>query len=191
MASPAASPDAETVTRLLHAASRGEAGAIDAIFPLVYGDLQRLARKVRGGRAGETLNTTALVHEAYLRLSGSAELDWAGRQHFFRVAARAMRQVVVRDAERRHALKRGGGTETVTLNEAVHGGPVADDELLALDEALGQLEVLAPRQAAVVEIRFFAGLTAEETADVLGISTPTVQRDWRLARVWLARALAA
>ena len=184
-------PPADAVTRLLHAASRGRADALDEVFPLVYAELQRLARSVRRNGAGETLNTTALVHEAYLKLVRSDGMEWAGRQHFFRVAARAMRQVVVRDAERRKTAKRGGGRAAITLDESVHGGTASDAEVLALDEALGKLEALDERQAAVVEIRFFAGLTIEETADVLGVSAPTVQRDWRLARVWLARALAA
>ncbi|WP_198948811.1 ECF-type sigma factor [Rubrivirga sp. SAORIC476] len=179
------------MTRLLHAASRGEPDALDEVFPLVYGELQRLARKVRSGRAGDTLNTTALVHEAYLKLVRTDDVAWNGRQHFFRVAARAMRQVLVRDATRRQTAKRGGGQAPVELNETMHGAAMADDDVLALDEALGRLEALDARQAAVVEIRFFTGLTLEETAETLGVSVPTVSRDWRMARVWLARALAA
>ena len=180
-----------SVTRLLHAASRGEPDALDEVFPLVYGELQRLASKVRSGRAGDTLNTTALVHEAYLKLVRTDDVAWNGRQHFFRVAARAMRQVLVRDATRRQTAKRGGGQAPVELNETMHGAAMADDDVLALDEALGRLEALDARQAAVVEIRFFTGLTLEETAETLGVSVPTVSRDWRMARVWLARALAA
>ena len=180
-----------SVTRLLHAASRGEPDALDEVFPLVYGELQRLARKVRSGRAGDTLNTTALVHEAYLKLVRTDDVAWNGRQHFFRVAARAMRQVLVRDATRRRTAKRGGGQVAVSLDEALHGGTMADDDVLALDEALGRLEALDARQAAVVEIRFFTGLTLEETAQALDVSVPTVSRDWRMARAWLARALAA
>ncbi|MEM1055342.1 MAG: ECF-type sigma factor [Bacteroidota bacterium] len=190
MPSPA-DPFDPSVTRLLDAASRGESDALDEVFPLVYGELQRLARKVRSGRAGATLNTTALVHEAYLKLVRTDGMEWAGRQHFFRVAARAMRQVLVRDATRRQTDKRGGGQAPVALNEAFHGGTMADEDMLALDEALKRLESLDARQAAVVEIRFFTGLTLEETADTLGVSVPTVSRDWRMARVWLARALAA
>lgn len=190
MPSPADPVDG-SVTRLLDAASRGEPDALDEVFPLVYGELQQLARKVRSGRAGATLNTTALVHEAYLKLVRSDDVAWAGRQHFFRVAARAMRQVLVRDATRRQTAKRGGGHADVSLDEALHGGTMADDDVLALDEALERLETLDARQAAVVEIRFFTGLTLEETAEALGVSVPTVSRDWRMARVWLARALAA
>jgi len=184
-------PLADAVTRLLNEASQGRSDALDEVFPVVYDELQRLARLVRRGRAGETLNTTALVHEAYLKLSRSEDMAWDGRRHFFRVAARAMRQVLVRDAERRLADKRGGGQSARTLVEGLHGAPATDDEVLALHEALGRLEALDARQAAVVEVRFFAGLTLDETADVLGVSVPTVVRDWRLARVWLARALAA
>jgi RNA polymerase sigma factor (TIGR02999 family) len=188
---PGRPPLADAVTRLLNEASGGRAGALDEVFPAVYDELQRLARMVRAGRAGETLNTTSLVHEAYLKLVRSEGVAWEGRRHFFRVAARAMRQVVVRDAERRRTDKRGGGRAATTLVEGLHCAPATDDEILALHDALARLEALDARQAAVVEVRFFAGLTLDETADVLGVSVPTVTRDWRLARVWLARELAA
>lgn len=187
---PDPTPSSQVVTRLLQAASAGREGALDEMLPLVYEELRRLAGLVRRRGAGDTLNTTAVVHEAYLKLVRS-DVAWADRQHFFRVAARAMRQVVVRDAERRRAAKRGGGRAAVTLHEDLHGGPATDAELLDLDRALRHLEQLDARQAAVVEIRFFAGLTIEETAAALAVSAPTVERDWRMARVWLARALAA
>lgn len=178
------------VTRLLHDAESGREGALDEVFPVVYDELQRLARMVRRDRSGQVC-TTALVHEAYLRLVQSEHLSWSGRRHFFRLAARAMRQVLVRDAERRQSGKRGGGVAPVTLNEDLHAAPATDAQLLDLHEALDRLHALDERQAAVIEIRFFAGLSIEETADVLGVSTPTVSRDWKLARVWLSRALAA
>ena len=158
----------------------------------VYEQLRRMASVHRLRYMGTpSVCTTALVHEAYLKLVRTDDVAWNGRQHFFRVAARAMRQVLVRDATRRQTAKRGGGQAPVELNETMHGAAMADDDVLALDEALGRLEALDARQAAVVEIRFFTGLTLEETAETLGVSVPTVSRDWRMARVWLARALAA
>lgn len=178
------------VTELLRAASAGDAASFDRAFSRVYDELHRLARQVRVGRASDTLGATALVHEAYLKLLPSLGTDWEGRRHFLRVAARAMRQVLVGAARERMAEKRGGGEFSVTLDEAAHATPVRADALLALDEALERLAQLDARQARVVELRYFAGLTAEETADVLGISTPTVQRDWRAARAWLGVQLA-
>ncbi|MEM0962917.1 MAG: ECF-type sigma factor [Bacteroidota bacterium] len=179
------------MTQLLREAADGRAGALDEALPLVYDELRRLAAAVRQQGTGATLDTSALVHEAYLRLAQTdGAVPWAGRQHFLRVAARAMRQVLVRNAEHRGAAKRGGGVADVTLADDLHGRPPTDDEVLDLDQALQRLDAINTRQAAVVEVRFFAGLTVEETADVLGVSAPTVARDWRLARVWLARELA-
>lgn len=183
--------DSGLVTQLLREAADGRAGALDEALPLVYDELRRLAAAVRQQGTGATLDTSALVHEAYLRLAQTdGAVPWAGRQHFLRVAARAMRQVLVRNAEHRGAAKRGGGVADVTLADDLHGRPPTDDEVLDLDQALQRLDAINTRQAAVVEVRFFAGLTVEETADVLGVSAPTVARDWRLARVWLARELA-
>jgi RNA polymerase sigma factor (TIGR02999 family) len=179
-------PPAGELTTLLRAASAGDARAFDRAFEHVYDELHRLARRVRGGRAGDTLGATALVHEAYLKLAPAAQPAWEGRHHFLRVAARAMRQVLVGVARERIAAKRGGGDLAITLDEAAHAAPVRSVELLALDEALTRLAALDERQARVVELRYFAGLTSEEVADVLGISVPTVQRDWRAARAWLA-----
>ncbi len=178
-----------TVTRLLHAASDGDSGALDRLFPIVYDELRRLARVVRRGKAGQTLNTTALVHEAYLKLTPSREMDWNDRKHFMRVAARAMRQVLVSAARKRTALKRGGDEVDVSFDEAVHGSTVRLDRFLALDDLLTRFEAVAPRQAKVVECRFFAGLTIPETADALDVSEATVNRDWRAARAWLAARL--
>ena len=178
--------DAGEISALLHAAGQGDAEAFDRAFARVYDELHRLARQVRGGRASDTMSATALVHEAYLKLLPSAGTRWDGRRHFLRVAARAMRQVLVSAARERLAAKRGGGAEhAITLDEAAHATPVRAEELVALDDALERLAALDERQARVVELRWFAGLTAEETAAVLGISTPTVQRDWRAARAWL------
>ena len=159
--------------------------ATDALFREVYAELKRLAQGVRAGRVGETLCTTALVHEAYLKLAGANRIEWQGRIHFLGVAARAMRQVLV-DAARHHGReKRGGGAWAVTFEESDHEMPMRPTELLALDAALERLGALDERQVRVVEFRFFAGLTVEETAAVLGVSVPTVHRDWRAARAWL------
>ena len=179
------------VTQLLQAVRSGDARAVDGLFARVYDELRRLAHQVRRGRAGETLCTTALVHEAYVKLLPSEDMSWESRAHFFAVAARAMRQVLVDAARRRVAEKRGGGdAQFVTLGDEAHAPPVRSEELLALDEALHCLAALDERRARVVEYRFFAGLTAEETAKVLGVSVPTVERDWRAARAWLTRELA-
>ena len=182
------------VTRLLSAAGDGDAEAFRQVFDVVYDELHRLARQVRRGRASETMNTTALIHEAYLHLLPSRDLEWKNRGHFLAVAARAMRQVLVRAAEKRTAEKRGGGQVPVELNEAIHSDlddaiPVTPERIVALDEALHRLDEFAPRQARVVECRFFAGLSVEETAVALTISEPTVKRDWKAARAWLAREL--
>jgi RNA polymerase sigma factor (TIGR02999 family) len=172
-------------------AARGDGAMLDALFPLVYAELRRLARAARARGAGETLCTTALVHEAYLKLAPSAGAGWEGRAHFFGAAARAMRQLLV-DAARRHGrAKRGGGVREVTLGDDAAAAPARGDELLALDEALDRLAALDARQARVVELRFFAGLTSQEAAEVLGVSVPTVERDWRAARAWLRLAMRA
>jgi RNA polymerase sigma factor (TIGR02999 family) len=173
----------------VQAARGGDRQAFDALFERVYQELRRLGSRVRHGRAGDTIRTTALVHEAYLKLLASAHVDWHDRAHFLAVAARAMRQVLVNAAHERLAAKRGGGEWAVTLDDSESAAPVRAEELVALDEALGRLAALNDRQARVVEHRFFAGLTAAETAAVLGVAEPTVHRDWRAARAWLAREL--
>jgi RNA polymerase sigma factor (TIGR02999 family) len=189
---PASAAEAGDVTRLLRLAQAGDAGAFETAFARVYDELRRLAERVRRGQPSDTLNATALVHEAWLKLAPASASDWAGRRHFLNVAARAMRQVLVDAARERLAAKRGGGVVAVTLDgaagEAV-AAAVRDEEVLALDEALARLAQLDERQARVVELRWFAGFTAEETAEALGISTPTVQRDWRAARAWLTLQL--
>ena len=181
-------PLPDDVGAWLAAARAGDTAAWNALYTRLYDELHRLARRVRAGRAGETLSTTALVHEAYFKLRPSADLDWAGRAHFFAVAARAMREVLVTAARRRGTAKRGGDAVAVTFGDDL-AQPARPDAVLALDEALARLATLDARRARVVELRFFAGLTAPETAAVLGVSVPTVERDWRTARAWLADAL--
>ena len=161
----------------------------DALFDELYAALRRRARGLRRRGAAHTLNTTGLVHEAYLKLRGHD--GWESREHFLNTAARAMRQVLVNAAEARVAAKRGGGAWVVTLDERLGLAPARPEEILALDEALGRLEQLSARQARVVECRYFAGLSVEETATALGVGTATVQRDWRFARAWLQQTLAA
>jgi len=182
--------DAKRITETLEAAAAGDAGALDRLLPVLYREMRRLAASyLRNERPGHTLQPTALAHEAYLRLIGQEEPRWENRAHFLGVAARAMREVLVDHARRKKALKRGGGQAIAMLDEGelVAGGrPVAFDDL---DQALCDLARLSERQARVVELRYFGGLTTEETAHVLGISPATVKRDWALARAWLYREL--
>ena len=185
-------PDSSEVTQLLDALNRGEDDALDRLFPLVYAELRRLAGQVRRGPSMETLNTTALVHEAYLRLADGALADFEGRSHFLGVAAKAMRHVLVDHARKRHAKKRGGDLARIDLTDAASlaGAPERDGAVLALDRALEHLAELDERKARVVECRFFGEMSVEETSAALGISTATVKRDWRMAQAWLYRALA-
>jgi RNA polymerase sigma factor (TIGR02999 family) len=178
------------VTRLLLQWKGGDAAALDRLLPLVYSELRRIAaRHLKRERPGHSLQPTALVHEAYLRLVDAANVDWHERAQFFGLAARLMRQILVDHARTRDAAKRGGGTPKVSLEEAPepHRGP--DIDLIALDEALGQLAALDPQQGRVVELRYFGGLTIEETAEVIGVSPATVKRDWTMAKAWLRREL--
>jgi RNA polymerase sigma factor (TIGR02999 family) len=175
------------------ASERAVSGAerpADDLFARVYASLKGLAHAVRRGRTGETLDTTALVLEAFLKLATSAECAWKDEVHFFAVAARAMRQIVVDAARRELALKRGGGggdrVHMVSYDDELHTPPIRPDELVALDDALERLAAVDPRRARVVEHRIFAGLSTAETARLLGISTGTVERDWRAARAWLS-----
>ncbi|MEM6327819.1 MAG: sigma-70 family RNA polymerase sigma factor [Bacteroidota bacterium] len=178
------------VTLLLERARDGDTRAFDQLVPLVYDELRALARRQRQLRgAHETLNTTAIVHEAYERMAGT-QTPLADRQHFFRVASRVMRSVIVDRARAQSAQKRGGKDRPVSLEEERLVPPEQAEEVLALDEALDQLAVLSERQAEVVQLRYFVGLTIPETADVLGISPATVKREWTVARAWLHDALA-
>ncbi len=182
--------EAKEITRLLVAAGEGDPGAMDEVFASVYPRLRQLARSRRRDWKGHpTLNTTALIHEAYLKVASSQGAEYADRGHFFAVAARAMRQVLINYAERKRTAKRGGGGAQVTLREHDLVSDDAVDEVLALDQALRGLERLSDRQARVVECLFFAGLSVAETAEALGTSPATVKRDWTAARAWLYREM--
>ncbi len=163
--------------------------SLDQLFSMAYEELRRLASSVRRGDPSATLNPTALVHEAWIKLAGSPAVSASSPLHFKRIAARAMRQVLVDAARRRNALKRGAGQALVTFDESVQEAAASADEVLALDAALAQLARLNPRQAAMVESRFFGGLDSRETAEVLEVSEATVLRDWRAAKAWLAQEL--
>lgn len=163
--------------------------AVDQLFVSAYQELRRLAATVRGDTPGVTLSPTDLVNEAWLKLSASANLRPTSRLHFKRIAARAMRQVLVEAARRRNAAKRGGGTALVTFDEALEEAPSTPEEVLALDAALERLNQISPRQALMVESRFFGGLDVAETAELLQVSEATILRDWRAARAWLADEL--
>jgi RNA polymerase sigma factor (TIGR02999 family) len=181
--------DTEAFSEALKSVKRGDTAALDRLLPVVYGEMRRLAASyLRAERKGHTLQPTALAHEAYLRLVGLRDFPWQNRAHFMGMAARAMRGILVDHARRRKAQKRGGGAAQVPIDTAVMGGaaPVGFDDL---DRALQDLARLSERQARVVELRFFGGLTIEETAEVLEISPVTVKRDWTFARAWLYREL--
>jgi RNA polymerase sigma factor (TIGR02999 family) len=185
-----AGSDVQEITQLLLAAGRGHDGALDEVFASVYPRLRQLARsRRRGWQGNHTLDTTALIHEAYLKVASSNNSRYESRNHFFAVAAQAMRQVLINYAEKKGAQKRGGGAAHVTLHEADAISDDALDEILTLDAALKRLEAMSPRQARVVECLFFAGFTVEETADALETSPATVKRDWSAARAWLYREM--
>jgi RNA polymerase sigma factor (TIGR02999 family) len=186
----------DTVHHLLNELRSGDRRAFDRLFPLVYEELRRVAGHQRRRWDGDdSLNTTALVHEAYLRLAGASSMAWENQPHFLAVASRAMRQILIDNAKRRRAAKRGGGLRRIPFEEieaALEGGDVADagaDALVALDEALRRLEEHDVRQGRIVECRFFGGMAIEETATALGISAATVKRGWAMAQAWLYREL--
>ena len=181
----------DRVTELLVAASNGNQAAFDELFPLVYDVLRRIAhRKLVGERSGHTLATTDLVHEAYLKLVKLDRIEWQGRAQFLAVAARAMRNILVDYAIRRKSDKRGGGFTRVTLQDELAINEAWGSDVLAVHGALERLEELDERQARVVECRFFAGMSIEETAAALGVSVASIKRDWAMARAWLNRELA-
>jgi RNA polymerase sigma factor (TIGR02999 family) len=180
----------EDVTGLLVAWRDGNPQALDELIPIVYAELRRIARqRLRGERSGHSLQPTALTHEAFLRLFGARQVDWQDRAHFFAVASQLMRRILVEHARNRGAAKRGGGATRVTLDEVDAPAESADVDVVALHEALARLEAVDPRQSRIVELRYFGGLSIEETAEVLGASPATIKRDWRVAKLWLRRAL--
>jgi RNA polymerase sigma factor (TIGR02999 family) len=181
----------QDVTQLLQAWSRGEASALEKLLPLVYAELRRRARRYMAReRPDHTLQTTDLIHETYLRLVGAKPVDWQNRSHFFALSARLMRQILVDHARSRGYRKRGGGRRQVDLDEGLVCGEL-DWDLVQLDEALQALGAADARKGHVVELRFFGGLSAEETAQVLEVSPQTVLRDWRLSKAWLLRHMSA
>ena len=178
--------DADDFTELLRAHARGDDAALERLFPQVYDELRRMAGgRMRHERPDHTLGATELVHEAFFRLVKLDRIDWRGRAHFLAIASQAMRNVLLDHAEARGAQKRGGGARAVTIDRLEIPNDMPTDEVLALCEALQRLEKLEPRQARVVECRFFGGLNIDETAEALGISPATVSRDWTIARAWL------
>jgi RNA polymerase sigma factor (TIGR02999 family) len=180
----------ENITELLVDWSHGDQQALDALMPLVYDELRRLARsQMRRERPGQTLQTTGLVHEAYLRLVDQKKVTWQNRAHFFGIAAKMMRRVLLDRAKKRLRNKRGAGAEEVPIDNAVVAGEPLDMNVVALDEALGRLEKIDPQRAQIVELRYFGGLANEEASKVLGISPATVQRQWAGARAWLYHEL--
>lgn len=188
----AATPDKGEVTRWLIAGSEGDAYALESLLPLVYEELHRQAvRFFRRERAGHTLQPTALVSEVYLRLINQHEVSWQNRAQFFGIAAQMMRRVLVSHARGREAEKRGGAAQHITLEEELAAAPQRDVNVLALDDALTRLETIDPDKSRMVELRFFSGLSVEETAEVMGVSPRTIDRQWRTAKAWLHREISA
>jgi RNA polymerase sigma factor (TIGR02999 family) len=192
---PTAGAPTHEITALLRAWEEGQAAALDDLIPVVYRELKRLARRHMRGRDGETLQTTAVVHEAYLRLVEMRDVRWADRAHFYAVSARIMRGILVDAARARCAQKRGGVSgragllRDIDLDQVPDMGSVRAGEILAIHDALEQLATMDPRQAHVVEMRFFVGLSVDETAAVLKVSPQSVMRDWKLAKAWLRREI--
>ena len=178
------------ITGLLLDWGNGDKAALDRIIPLVYQELRRVAhRQMRRERAGDTLQTTALINEAYLRLIDYRQVRPRDRAHFLAIAAQAMRRILIERARSRHSAKRGSGGQKVSLDEV---GDVSDEraaDLVALDDALNNLAIIDPRKAQIVELKYFGGMTIPETAEILEVSTPTIERDWQMARIWLHREI--
>lgn len=187
---PTPSPSQQEVTQLLGDWSGGDEGALGKLIPLVQPELHRLAHYYMSReRTGHTLQTTELLDEAYLRLVDNTKPRWQNRTHFIAAAAQLMRRIMVDHARQRHSRKRGGGALKVTLDEAAFVTETRSDQLLALDDALGRLAMLDPRKSQIVELRYFGGLTVEETAEFVKLSLRTVRREWNMAKAWLHRAL--
>ncbi len=180
------------VTRILNAIEQGDGRAIDQLVPALYQELRQLAaQKLSREKPGQTLQATALVHEAYLRLAGEESRNWRSRTHFFAAAAEAMRRILIENARRKHRLKRGGVLQRVDLDEAETASGQSAEELIAVDEALTKLAAVDKTKAELVRLRYFAGLTLDQAAEVLGISPTTAKRHWTYARAWLYRQIAA
>jgi RNA polymerase sigma factor (TIGR02999 family) len=185
-----AAPTTQQVTELLQAWRQGDETALHRLLPVVHRELRRLARRYMfRERSGHTLQATALVNEAYVRLVNARQVDWKNRAHFFALSAQVMRRILVDSARAHNDQKRGGGNPRVTLDEDFMGAQEKRHDLVALDDALKALAAVDPRKDRVVELRFFAGLSVEETAEVLKVSRNTVLRDWRLAKMWLKREM--
>lgn len=184
--SPVTIPSQQDVTRLLVRLTDGDRGVLDELLPVVYGELRKLASSyLRRERVGHTLQPTALVHEAYMRLVDQTQVQWQNRAHFFGVAAQMMRRILVDHARAHEAEKRGGEFQKLSLDENIDVSGERDVNLVALDDALNLLAEVDPQKSKIVELRFFGGLSVEETAEVLGVSAPTVKRQWRMAKAWL------
>lgn len=184
------SADSENVTRLLQDWSNGNERALEELLPLIYNELRHLAHHfLNRERPGHTLQTTALVHEAYLRLIDQKDARWQNRSHFFAIAAQAMRRILIDSARRHAAIKRGGPQEKLSLDEVADVSLEPNNKLLALDEAINALAAIDPEQSRIVELRYFGGLTIDETAEVIKASPATVKREWAMARAWLYQAL--
>lgn len=180
------------VTRILNSLEEGDANAADQLLPLVYEELRRLAaHKMANERPGQTLQATALVHEAWLRLVETENQRWSGRAHFFGAAAEAMRRILIENARRKAAQRHGGGQQRVNIDEVDIAPPAEDDQLLAVNDALERFAALDPTKAELVKLRYFVGMTIPEAADILGISEPTAKRYWAYARAWLYREIAS
>lgn len=169
---------------------KGKKGAVDQLLPYVYDELRRISSKYLNDEyRNHTLQTTELVHEAYIKMVGSENINWQNRTHFFGIAARSMRQILVDHARRRKSVKRGEGNRALSLEDALEISEKNDEQVIALDEALKKLEVLEERSGRIVELRYFTGLTIEETAEALNISPATAKRDWNFAKAWLYREI--
>jgi RNA polymerase sigma factor (TIGR02999 family) len=180
----------DEVTRLLQDWSGGNQRALEKLVPLIYNELRQMAHKcLSRERSGHTLQTTALVHEAYLKLIDQRDTRWQNRAHFFAIAAQAMRRILVDNARRHKAMKRGGPAENLSLDDAANVSNEPDPILLPLDEALTRLAELDPQQGKIIELRYFGGLTIKETAEVLNLSVDTIKGDWAMARAWLRETL--
>ncbi|MCP4660818.1 MAG: sigma-70 family RNA polymerase sigma factor [bacterium] len=183
-------PSPNHVTQLLQRLTEGEQEAMQELMPLVYDEMRRMARRyLRSERPDHTLETSALVHEAYLKLTDQSRVQWRNRAHFYGIAAQTMRRILVDHARSHGYQKRGGDAQKVSLDEALHFDAERAPDLVALDDALKRLAETDPQKSQLVELRFFGGLSHPEIAEVLGVSTSTVERQWRLARAWLYRAL--